>query len=209
MGDDALGQAVSGLGLALIAPQSAGRSWASQGSPFFAATGGVGELPYIAAVAEDAAARFPIDRGRILASGISAGGMLVWTVACLRGDLFAGFLPFAGALWAPMPEVCPAPPAMLRHVHARHDPVVPLEGGPAPIAGFTIGNVFAAMEVMARSGGFGLAAPERLGGLACEVRRDARGGELSLCLHDGGHDYRVEDVLAAWHDLARRATPGR
>ncbi|WP_408611900.1 alpha/beta hydrolase family esterase, partial [Falsiroseomonas oryzae] len=201
MGDAPLAQAMRGLGLALIAPQSAGRSWATPRSRNAAEGGGRGEYPYLEAVLADATRRFPIDRGRIMAAGFSAGAMLVWSVACERPEMFAGYLAFSGTLWAPLPQGCAGAPVMLRHIHGTADPVVPLNGLARPQ--FPLGSTPDAMVVMARSGEFGMPRQTRIGGLACTQAENPARYELSLCLFEGGHVYPAPQVAVAWRDLAR------
>jgi polyhydroxybutyrate depolymerase len=176
MANEGLGAAVAALGLALVAPQSAGPGWTLPGAPVGSARDGVDEVADIGLLLDDVVARFPVDRGRIMASGFSAGGMLTWHLACQAGGLFAGFAPVSGTYWAPIPATCPTGPATILHTHGTDDPVVPL-------AGRGIRNA-------------------RQGGLACERRRNPEGRLLEICLHPGGHELRAADVVRAWRALA-------
>ena len=110
---------------------------------------------------------------------------MTWTVACARGDAFAGYIPIAGVFWAPEPESCRASPAPVIHIHGTSDKIVPLEG--RPIDQTRQGDVHKTLAMYARHGGFGPSAATRRGALACEERRNADGMRLDLCLHDGGH----------------------
>lgn len=194
-----LGTAVAGLGVALIAPQSAGPGWALPGSPA-GAVPAIDEMAAIERVMADALARFPIDPRRVMASGFSAGGMLVWNLACQRAGLFAGFAPISGTFWEPVPAACPTGPATVLHVHGLDDPVVPLAG--RRIREAKQGDVTEVLARYAAFGGFGRAEPAAAPGLDCTRRRNAAGRVLELCLHPGGHELRPQDLVRAWRELA-------
>jgi polyhydroxybutyrate depolymerase len=201
MGDEALAAAVSGLGLALIAPQSAGPGWTMRRRAAQPAADAEVEPDYLDRVLADAAARFPLDRGRVMASGMSAGGMMVWYLACHRPAAYAGFAPVAGTFWREMPHDCRPPPRWLRHIHGRQDPTVPLEGRVLR-DGIRQGDVFEAVAMFAAAGGFGPPRETVVDAQDCALRRNAAGDALELCLHDGAHDYRVADIVSAWRALA-------
>lgn len=194
-----LGRAVAALGLALIAPQSVGAAWSLPGTP-----GGsdpaIDEAADMARLVDDVTERFPIDRDRILASGMSAGGMLVWNLACRRADLFAGFAPLSGTYWDPVPATCPSGPATILHTHGRADETVPLTGRRIGFA--RQGNVLVAIGRYAALGHFGPASAFQTGDVACERQRNQDGQVLELCLHPGGHELRAVDVVRSWRELA-------
>ncbi|HEV7266130.1 MAG TPA: hypothetical protein VGN83_14595 [Falsiroseomonas sp.] len=202
MADDELGRAAAALGVALIALQASPPGWALPGSPSVPTERRVDELAYVDGVVADAARRFAIMPQRIMVSGMSAGAMLVWNLACERGQYFAGFAPIAGTFWAPLPADCPSLPAILLHVHGTADHVVPLEG--RAIRQSRQGSVFSAIALFARLGGHGPARQVRMDALNCALQRNAAGAELALCLHEGGHDYRVRDIVTAWRAIASR-----
>lgn len=58
----------------------------------------VDDVSFIRAVVDDVARRYPVDRKRIYATGLSNGGMLSYRLGCEAGDLFAAIAPVAGAL---------------------------------------------------------------------------------------------------------------
>ena len=90
MRSQGLATVASDLGVALIAVKSAGDDWSIPGAPAMGSIAGVDELAYFDRVVADATARFPIDADRLMVSGFSAGGMMVWTLACHRSQHFAG-----------------------------------------------------------------------------------------------------------------------
>lgn len=200
MQNAALGRAVSDLGLALVALKSSGEGWTLPGSPSSHRGPIADEVAYVAQVLEDAATRFPIDRKRTLAAGFSAGGMLVWNVACERSGLFAAYLPLSGTFWRPVPDGCPAPAANILHIHGDADKVVPLTG--REIGPTRQGDVREVLEMYATRGGFGPASAMDLEGLKCEQRRNPAGRMLDFCLFEGGHGYKADYIRLAWQRFA-------
>ncbi len=203
MDNTGLRQVADDLGLALIALQSDGDDWAVAHVPQAPERTETLEYGYVDAVLADAATRAQIDPGRRIAAGFSAGGMMVWALACGASDRFRGFVPVSGTFWAPMPETCPTPAANLVHIHGTADTMVPLEG--RPIGGTRQGDVAAALAMYAAHGGFQptgtTAAP---GDMTCRTARNPDGKLLDFCTFEGGHDfstvrlrYAVEQILAA------------
>ncbi|MEO0999913.1 MAG: PHB depolymerase family esterase [Pseudomonadota bacterium] len=147
------------------------------------------DIAWLDAVAEDAAARFGLDRGAMIMAGFSGGGMMAWRVACDAPATFAAYGPVAGLLWEPFPEAC-AGPVRLHHTHGWTDPVVPIEGRTWRPE-WTQGDLFAGLDLLRAA-------------LACEGDQpdayDARepylirswsacaeGAALALAIHPGGH----------------------
>lgn len=187
------------LGVALIAPGGAGRSWSYPGSP----ARNRDEFSFVGQVLDDVAARFPVDPHRILASGFSQGGSMVWYLACRMPQRFAAFAPIAGAFWEPLPERCEGPRPPLIHVHGTRDMTVPLAGR-ALRSGVRQGDVFKSFAILApgrcTAGWAGSARPDVAAAeLAC---RAAIGCDspvrLELCLHAGGHEADPAWVERAW-----------
>ena len=108
------------------------------------------ERAFAREVLDDAAARFGVDRNRILLSGFSIGGSLVWYLACADPGLAAAYAPVAGAFWRPHPEMgsC-AGPVRLLHTHGWRDETVPLEGRPLRGGEILQGDVFHGLEIRA------------------------------------------------------------
>lgn len=190
------------LGVALIAPDGVARSWSFPGSP----SGHRDEFAFVGQVLDDVVARFPVDPSRILASGFSQGGSMVWYLACRMPRRFAAFAPIAGAFWEPLPESCEGPRPPLIHVHGTGDTTVPLAGRTLR-QGSKQGDVFKSLAIFAPVGctaGWAEAArnepaPTRL---TCRVAAGCGGrARLELCLHAGGHE-----ADAAWIERAWRLT---
>jgi len=190
----------SRLGVALIAGSSAKRVWAIPNIPTKYPED-IDELAYFDRVVQDAAARFPIDRDRMMATGFSLGGMMVWELICHRSERFAGFAPIAGTFWKPEPARCTAPPASVVHIHGDADPVVPLTGRKIRTA--HQGDVRKVLGMYARYGDFGPATRAQRGDWRCEDRANPQGRFLEFCLFEGGHSFRTEHVRRAWERVVR------
>lgn len=191
----------SDLGLALVAPQGRDRSWSFPGSPEQVRD----DVAFIGAVLDDAVARHAVDPARVMASGFSVGGSMVWYLACNAGDRFAGFAPVAGAFWEPAPTQCPGPVPNLFHVHGTADTVVPMAG--RAIGDTTRqGDVLEGFAFWQAKGACTEETPEefRLAALDLSCRRHTHcgGATLELCLHPGGHVIRPAWVKRAWGELA-------
>jgi polyhydroxybutyrate depolymerase len=184
------------LGVAFIAAQADGPEWVLPGIPSSDQRDGIDELAYFDALIEDAAARFTIDRSRIVASGFSSGAMMVWHLACHRGAAFAGFAPMSGTFWAPVPQSCPSGPVDLIHYHGDADPVVPLKG--RRIKDAHQGDVTEAMDLIARGGGYQPVEAGPTPGLQCKRQTNSGGKLLELCIFAGGHKLKAKHITRAW-----------
>jgi polyhydroxybutyrate depolymerase len=146
-------------GYAVIAPDGSpmpgrdGLSWA-----FRPEAGGRDEAAFLRAVADDAAGRFGLDRGRMLLAGFSVGGSMVSYAACADPSGFAAYAPVSGGFWRPHPEGCTGPVRLL-HTHGWSDTTVPLEG--RILRGETLadeqvlaqGDIFRTMEIWREANG--------------------------------------------------------
>ncbi len=184
------------LNAVLVAPQSIGDDWKLPNRPRERENTGEIEFAYFERLVDEVAERYAVDRGRILMTGFSAGGMMTWNLACHRGGLFAGFAPISGTFWAPVPGSCPGGPVDLMHFHGLQDGMVPLGG--RVIADSRQGDVYRALALFAESGGFGEAETVAAEALTCERRTNAQGRLLEFCTHDGGHTYSADYVRRAW-----------
>lgn len=186
------------LGVALIVPQGIGGSWSYPGSP----SQDRDEFKFFDEMLKDVSDRFPIDREKILLSGFSMGGSMVWNLACYKGENYAGFAPIAGAFWDPIPAACPSPLTNLYHTHGVEDKTVPMVGR-AIGANWRQSDVFDSLDVWKRQAGLYDTEPTSIsaGELQCDVW-SAKGEKLELCLHDGGHSMKANWIRRAWLDLA-------
>lgn len=190
MRNGSLRRMVAGQGMALIAMQGVNGSWDLPKGPRTMDSTGAAEFAYFEAVIEDAARRFPIAKDQLVASGFSAGGMMVWNLACKRPDLFAGFVPYAGTYWAEPPENCARAITNIVHIHGDKDRTVPLLG--RAIGETKQGEVQMSLDHYAAHGGFGAARDFTDGTLSCSEQTNAGGNILTFCLFPGGHSFRTE-----------------
>ncbi len=196
MRNASLSKLASNLGVALIAAKTLGDDWSIPGVPSQNENDAIDELVYFDRLIADATTRFPIDPQRLMATGFSAGGMMVWNLICHRSEAFAAFAPIAGTFWVPEPETCTSPPASVIHIHGDDDPVVPLVG--RPIADTAQGNVFEVIDMYRRFGGHGETSADTFDGLRCENSVNADGHLMNFCLFSGGHSFEARFVRHAW-----------
>ena len=189
-------------GYAVIAPDGRlrdsgqGRTWDFH--PARASTASRDEAGFVAAVADDAAARHGIDRNRVILAGFSIGGSTVSYIACKTPAAFAAFAPVAGSFWDPLPEAC-AGPVRLLHVHGWTDTTVPLERRRLS-SGVTQGDVFASMAIWRRTNGCTQPRPDafdRKGNFQIRFWTGCLpGAVLGFALHEGAHG-----IPPGWTDL--------
>ena len=190
------------LGIALVAGKSYANDWRIPGVPRNRDTDGLLEYTYFEALATALRDRHGIPSDRVLVTGFSAGGMMVWSLACNRGHLFRAYAPISGTFWAPVPESCPSDPVDLMHIHGTSDPVVPLTG--RKIANTKQGEVPKALALFTRLGGFQTPVTVPAGELDCTRRSNAQGRILEFCTHPGGHSFRTDYIRRAWEELMPR-----
>ena len=194
MKNTALRDMATRRGLALIAIDAGGDDWNLPGAP----QGSVSsrdEMAYLDAVVADATQRFGIDRGRVVITGFSAGGMFVWNVICARGDAYAGYLPYSGTFWKSPPATCAAPAQNVIHIHGTSDTTVPMAG--RAIAETRQGSVPEALAMYAAAKGFAPGKGYGMADLTCSQAANAAGKRLDLCLFDGEHSFMAERLGAA------------
>ncbi|MGI9426614.1 MAG: alpha/beta hydrolase family esterase [Hyphomicrobiaceae bacterium] len=197
MGNKWFRQLGNRLGVAFIAPKSSGGDWSLPGSPSrMRGQPAIDELAYFDRLLDDVTARFAIDGKRIMVTGFSAGGMMVWTLACHRSNRFAAFAPISGTFWRPVPVSCTTPPASIIHLHGDRDPIVPLAG--RRIGPTHQGDVLKAIGMYAAYGDFSKPIDKRRGRLRCKSRRNAVGNILDFCLFSGGHTFSSGYIERAW-----------
>jgi polyhydroxybutyrate depolymerase len=108
-------------GVLLLAPNGQRGTWDFWGDD-------TDDVAFAAAVIEDAAKSYPIDRSRIYVSGYSFGSAMAWRYVCENGNDVASLLAVSGSI--PQTETCPAGPREVRHVHGLDDTVMDFPMGP-------------------------------------------------------------------------------
>lgn len=204
MRNGSLRNMVNGQGLALIALQGVDGTWDLPNGPRTPDSTGAAEFAYIDAVIADAGAQFGIDKERLVASGFSAGGMLVWNLVCARPATFVGFVPYSGTFWRAPQRDCARPAASVIHIHGDNDSTVPLDG--RAIGPTRQGKVSQALSMYAGLGHFGAAVQADTNGLRCSNRANDAGEVLEFCLFAGGHSFRTQYL---GHALDRLKSAGK
>ncbi len=189
MRNTAMRNMLSKLGFALIAAQGVGGTWDLPYGPRTFDSDGAAEFAYFDAVIADVTENHHIDPGRIVASGFSAGGMMVWNLACSHPQKFAGFVPMSGTFWLKPPDTCDGPVRSLVHIHGTNDKTVPLKG--RAIGETKQGEVEDALAQFVQFGGFGPTSYFKAEALTCRQRANDTGQFMQYCLFEGGHSFSV------------------
>ena len=194
--------ALTRRGYAVIAP-TGGRSFGNRAGRvwnFYPGWEGRDERDFLMRVAADATDRFGLDRNRMLLSGFSAGGFMVYYLACAAPRSFAAYASVAGGFWRPHPQTCDGP-VQLFHTHGWRDGTVPLEGRALRGGAFLQGDIFAGMEIWRAANRCAGEDPDAYSDTGPFWRRKwtdcAVGSALELALHPGGHG-----VPRGWADMA-------
>lgn len=185
------------MGLAFVALDAGpGDDWRLPNAPGENASDGQDNFAYVAAVIDDLTAQYGFERDRVMVTGFSAGGMLVWNLACARPDLAGGFAPVSGTFWQSPPDECAAPVASIIHMHGDRDTTVPLGG--RRIGNTKQGDVAVSMAFYRNFGGFSDTYDRTGPGLACTGETNASGKILEFCQFAGGHSFSRYYVRDAW-----------
>jgi polyhydroxybutyrate depolymerase len=140
VGASELDQAASAGGFIVAYPEALGLLW----NGGFCCTSGRGDratdVHFLDQVVTDISAVRRIDRTRIYAVGVSAGGIMAYRLACDLADRFAGIGVIAASMV--LDDCHPSRAVSVIAIHGTADPIVPYEGGriqggaiqPAPAA---------------------------------------------------------------------------
>lgn len=197
MNNKSLARLAERLNVALVAIKSAADDWTLPGAPSAGQRRDRDETAYVGRVVDDVVERFGIAPDAFMATGFSAGGMLVWTLACNDSTRFRAFVPLSGTFWQPEPLTCLSPPANIVHYHGTSDRIVPLTG--RPIGPGHQGDVPKVLDMYRAYGGYDTPATTKpLDGLACAGNRNGDGKLVELCTFEGGHGFKAAYIERAW-----------
>jgi polyhydroxybutyrate depolymerase len=188
----------------LVCPQGVERHWndGRQVTRWRAQAEGIDDVGFLAAVIEDVAGRYPVDRQRVFVTGISNGGLMSYRLACERADLVSAIAPVAASMVKGL-ECAPSRPVSVVILNGTTDPLVPYGGGSIGFGGDNLGRVIPTDEALRR-----WAALNRCVGEPAEARLPDRspadGTRLQLLSHTqcaGGSRvvlYRIEGGGHTW-----------
>ena len=100
----------------------------------------VDDVGFTLALLADLAARQPLDRRRVYATGLSNGGMMAWRLAVEASEEIAAVAPVAGA--RVLKGGAPRRPVPVMHFHSVDDPRALYDGGLGPPFPMTTSQVF-------------------------------------------------------------------
>ena len=100
----------------------------------------IDDVGFVRALIDKLAEKFPIDRRRIYATGMSNGGMMAHRLAAEASDIVAAVAPVAGGMVLPM--IKSARPVSVLHIHSLDDPRALYGGGLGPPFPLTKSQVF-------------------------------------------------------------------
>ena len=115
-------------GFVVAYPDGVDFSWADGRGASMPDRQGVDDVGFLVALVDRLSHDYGIDRGRIFATGMSAGAFMVTRLACERADIVSAIAPVAGSLGTAFPCAASRPVSVLE-VHGTGDPVVPFSGG--------------------------------------------------------------------------------
>ena len=90
-------------GFVVVYPEGIDLSWADGRGASVPDRQGVDDVGFLAALADRLTQDFGIDRGRVFATGMSAGAFMANRLACARADVFSAIAPVAGTLGSAFP----------------------------------------------------------------------------------------------------------
>jgi polyhydroxybutyrate depolymerase len=119
-------------GFIAVYPEGVGQSWndgRGEGSTP-AVREGVDDARFVARLLDALEAEYPVDRGRVYATGISNGAILSHLLAVTLSDRIVAIAPVAGGLAQPLAHgFRPGRPVSVLVLQGTHDPLVPYRGG--------------------------------------------------------------------------------
>ncbi len=123
------------------------RTWNAGECCDYAMQKNIDDVKFIRVLIDQLAGRYKIDPGRIYATGMSNGAMMVYRLACELPDKLAAIAPVSGTLMA-VRSCSPSRPMPVLHIHSVADTKVPPHGG-IGLAGYYFHPVDSALTVFA------------------------------------------------------------
>ena len=128
-------------GFIVVYPNGTGRfpnrllTWNAGTCCGYAMKNNIDDVAFTLALLDDLAAKTPIDRRRVYATGMSNGAMMAYRLAVEAGDRIAAIAPVAGSMVLLLFH--PSRPMPIMHIHSTDDPRALYNGGLGPPFPFT------------------------------------------------------------------------
>jgi polyhydroxybutyrate depolymerase len=162
------------------------------------------ENRFIGHVFDDLRTRFGFTAKNTLVGGFSQGASMAWYTLCQQGNRTAGAVTFSGVFWDPLPKPrdCVAGMPPIVHFHGTADRTFPLSGR-AIGDDFHQGDTFKSMAIIRERASceMGAETEKPIAGIACAVTPGCNRGEMALCIHDGGHQVRPDQLDAGLTEI--------
>ena len=124
-------------GFAVLFPQGYERSWAVPGGSTPAQQAGIDDVAFVRALIESVGQQYSLDPRRVVATGLSNGGILTELLGCSLADRLIGIAPVAGLMRRNTAASCsPARPISVFEIHGVDDPIAAYGGVPGLADGF-------------------------------------------------------------------------
>lgn len=188
-------------GFLLILPEGVRNSWNTGADTGYASRSGVDDVGFVSALLDTAAVNYPVDSSRVYATGMSAGGMLTYRLACDLPGRFSAIAVVAGTLATP--TCSGADEVSLLHIHGTNDENVPLEGGAGEMSARTASypSVYSAIDLFKsrnQCGGGSMSSPAQ--DTSCETSACADGETVQFCQVQGGGHAWPGIAAARWQE---------
>lgn len=117
-------------GVVVIYPDGLNRSWADARQVSPSSQQGVDDEGFILQLIAEVEKMIPIDRNRVSIMGVSNGGFMTQTMACLHAEEFSAAASAISTIPQTIFEDCqPAQPLSVLFMNGTDDPLVPFSGG--------------------------------------------------------------------------------
>lgn len=118
-------------GFAVLFPQGYQQSWAVPGGSTPAQKAGVDDVSFVRSLIDSVGQLYDLDGSRVVAAGISNGGILTELLGCALADRLIGIAPVAGLMRRNTAAGCaPARPIPVFGIHGIDDPIASYQGVP-------------------------------------------------------------------------------
>jgi polyhydroxybutyrate depolymerase len=118
-------------GFAVVFPQGYGQSWAVPGGSTPAQQAGIDDVAFVRAMIDLVGRTNDLDTSRVVATGISNGGIFTELLGCAMADRLIAIVPVAGLMRRDTAARCaPARPLSVLAIHGTGDPIADYNGVP-------------------------------------------------------------------------------